>query len=148
MAVTPDYLQHGVQMHLFAFICGSSEGDFNASDHKALNDRMASEHELQTMLQAGIEVVSKFLLHAVMNLRAWQKVRNFFTKWVNINFSRALLYGARHIHSVSSSYGTWREVFPWTSALLWIVFANSVSRRATSPRFDCETNETYQRCHL
>lgn len=70
MAVTPDYLQRDVQMHLSAFIWGLLEVDFNASDHKALNARMASEHELQTMLQAGIEVLSQFLLHAVTNLRA------------------------------------------------------------------------------
>jgi hypothetical protein len=43
MAVTPDYLQHGVQEHTFAFIYGLFEGDFNVSDHNALTDRMVSE---------------------------------------------------------------------------------------------------------
>jgi hypothetical protein len=57
--------------------------------------------------------------------------------------------GARHTQRVSSSYGTSIEEFPWTLAPLTLCpLLDFVGDRASFQRFDCETNETYQRCQL
>jgi hypothetical protein len=88
-------------------------------------------NELQTMCKTDTEVLPQFLLYRVTNLRAWQKVRNFFTKWVNISFSRALLYGASLV-VFSSAYALPSSGF--------CLLASLVSHRAMFPCFDCETN--------
>jgi hypothetical protein len=67
------YLQHGVQLHLYAFIYGLFEGDFNASNHKALTDRMIGEQGVATDLESkdsGTNTISSVhgnepLLHVV-----------------------------------------------------------------------------------